>query len=127
MPTVDTSGAQAAVATATASVTATASTATEAAKSKWEEFWASVKDFAVRNFGPVKTILEKVWTVVKNVFGNIGTSLKNAFTIDEGELGLVKILNLLLAGGLTAGIYKSDRPTLVRDTDEIQPSGCTSR
>jgi tape measure domain-containing protein len=106
VPPVDTSGAQAAVATATASVTATASTATTAAKSKWEEFWASVKDFAVRNFGPVKEILEKVWTVVKNVFGHIGTALKNAFTIDEGELGLVKLLNLLLAGGLTAGIYK---------------------
>ena len=106
VPTVDTSGAQAAVSTATASVTATASTATEAAKSKWEEFWASVKDFAVRNFGPIKEVLEKVWTVVKNVFGHIGTALKNAFTIDEGELGLVKLLNLLLAGGLTAGIYK---------------------
>lgn len=106
VPPVDTSGAQAAVATATASVTATASTATTAAKSKWEEFWASVKDFAVRNFGPIKEVLEKVWTVVKNVFGHVGTALKNAFTIDEGELGLVKLLNLLLAGGLTAGIYK---------------------
>ena len=106
VPPVDTSGAQAAVATATASVTATASTATTAAKSKWEEFWTSVKDFAVRNFGPIKEVLEKVWTVVKNVFGHVGTALKNAFTIDEGELGLVKLLNLLLAGGLTAGIYK---------------------
>ena len=106
VPPVDTSGAQAAVATATASVTATASTATTAAKSKWEEFWTSVKDFAVRNFGPIKEVLEKVWTVAKNVFGHVGTALKNAFTIDEGELGLVKLLNLLLAGGLTAGIYK---------------------
>lgn len=106
MPAVDTSSAKAAAQTASASVAATATTATEAAKSKWEEFWTSIKDFAVRNWAPIKNVLDKVWTGIKTAFGHVASAVKGAFTIDEGELGIVKLFNMLLAGGLTAGIYK---------------------
>ena len=106
MPSVDTSGARAAAESASATVAASATTATEAAKSKWEDFWTAIKDFAVRNWGPIKNVLDKVWAGLKTAFGHIGSAIKGAFTIDEGELGIVRLLNLLIAGGLTASIYK---------------------
>lgn len=106
VPNVDTSGAQAAVSEATESVSASATAATESAKSKWESFWAGLKDFAAKNWAPIKNVLEKVWAAIKNAFSGIGSALKDAFTIDESELGIVKVFNLILAGGLTAGFYK---------------------
>lgn len=106
MPSVDTSGARAAAESASATVAASATTATEAAKSKWEDFWTAIKAFAVRNWGPIKNVLDKVWAGLKTAFGHIGSAIKGAFTIDEGELGIVRLLNLLIAGGLTASIYK---------------------
>lgn len=101
-PNVDTSQVQAAAASAQES----ASTAAAQAKSKWEAFADWLTTELPAKFNKIKQDLAPLANALKTVFGGVGKAIKEAFRIEEGDLGFAKIINWILAGGLVAAIYK---------------------
>jgi tape measure domain-containing protein len=101
-PNVDTSQVQAAAASAQES----ASTAAAQAKSKWEAFAEWLTTELPAKFNKIKQDLAPMANALKTVFGGVGKAIKEAFRIEEGDLGFAKIVNWILAGGLVAAIYK---------------------
>lgn len=101
-PNVDTSQVQAAAASAQQS----ASDAATQAKSKWQEFADWLTTELPAKFNKIKQDLAPVAAALKTVFAGVGKAIKEAFRIEEGDLGIAKIINWILAGGLVAAIYK---------------------
>ena len=101
-PNVDTSQVQAAATSAQESASAAASQA----KSKWEAFADWLTTELPAKFNKIKQDLAPLANALKTVFGGVGKAIKEAFRIEEGDLGFAKIVNWILAGGLVAAIYK---------------------
>lgn len=109
-PEINTSGLQAQATQAAQAVTAPAAQAAEAvserAKSKWEGLVDWVKTNVLPVFQSIKDKVGPAISAVGKALGSIGNGFKNAFTIDENELGLMGIIHFLVAGGLVVALNK---------------------
>lgn len=109
-PEIDTSGLQAQATQAAQAVTAPAAQAAEAvserAKSKWEGLVDWVKTNVLPVFQSIKDKVGPAISAIGKALGSIGNGFKNAFTIDENELGLMGIIHFLVTGGLVVALNK---------------------
>lgn len=109
-PEINTAGLQAQATQAAQAVTAPAAqaaeTVSEHAKSKWEALTEWVKTNVIPVFQSIKDKVGPAISAIGKALGSIGNGFKNAFTIDENELGLMGIIHFLVTGGLVVALNK---------------------
>lgn len=109
-PEIDTSGLQSQATQAAQAVTAPAAqaaeTVSERAKSKWEAFTEWVKTNVLPVFQSIKDKVGPAISAIGKALAAIGNGFKNAFTIDENELGLMGIIHFLVTGGLVVALNR---------------------
>ena len=109
-PEINTGSLQAQATQAAQVVTAPAAQAAEAvserAKSKWEGLVEWVKANVLPVFQSIKDKVGPAISAIGKALGSIGNGFKNAFTIDENELGLMGIIHFLVTGGLVVALNK---------------------
>ena len=109
-PEINTGSLQAQATQAAQVVTAPAAQAAEAvserAKSKWEGLVEWVKANVLPVFQSIKDKVGPAISAIGKALGSIGNGFKNAFTIDENELGIMGIIHFLVTGGLVVALNK---------------------
>lgn len=112
------------VQSAMTSVQTTAETASTNAQSAWEKFtswWnTSFMPYIQSVWSAVSPVLTEIWEALKQ----FASSFKNAFTFEEGDFGLARLLNYLVTGGVLAIFYNitSTLKTTFSDVSETLES-----